>query len=82
MQNPMMSQLNQPMINQILSRAKEIQSAVQGTKNPQATLQMMLNKNPKAQELLNQYGTPEKAVKARAAELGIDPNMIINALKG
>ena len=54
---------------------------LQSAKNPQAMLQTMLSKNPQVQQLINQYGSPEKAFNAKAAELGIDPKTIINALK-
>ena len=47
-------------------------------------LGQMMQNNPKmkeVQDLINQYGDPEKAFKAKAQEMGVDPNEIINMLK-
>ena len=45
----------------------------------------MMSNNPQyaqIQELIRQNGgDPEKAFRAKAAEMGVDPNEIINALK-
>ena len=48
-------------------------------------LQQILTSNPRMQEvqkLIDQYGgDPERAFRAKAAEMGIDPDQIIDALK-
>ena len=58
---------------------------LKGATDPQQILNRMLKNNPNAaelQELIKQNGgNPEKAFKAKAAELGIDPNDIMGILK-
>ena len=53
--------------------------------NPQAMLGQILQNNPKmkeVQELLEKSGgDPEKAFRAKAAEMGVNPDDIINVLK-
>ena len=58
---------------------------IKNAKNPQAMLQQMMSSNPQMQEvqkLIQQNGgDAEKAFRAKAAELGVDPTQIIDALK-
>lgn len=53
--------------------------------NPQAMLGQMLQNNPKmkeVQKLLDEAGgDPEKAFRAKAKEMGVNPDDIINVLK-
>lgn len=53
--------------------------------NPRELVNQMLRNNPNAQEinkLINDNGGDiEKAFRARAKEMGVDPEMIINQLK-
>lgn len=53
--------------------------------NPQAMLNQMMQNNPKmkeAQQFIQQNGgDPEKAFRAKATELGVNPEEIINLLK-
>lgn len=44
----------------------------------------MLQNNPnmkEVNELINKYGSPEKAFRCKAQEMGINPEDIINLLK-
>ena len=57
---------------------------MQGIKNPQTMLNQMAQTNPKfqqAQNLIKQYGTPEKAFRNLAQSMGRDPDELINMLK-
>lgn len=52
--------------------------------NPQHILQQMMMNNPKMQEinnLIQQYGSPEKAFRHKAEEMGIDADEFIGLLK-
>lgn len=53
--------------------------------NPQAMLSQMMQNNPKGkelQELIQQYGgDPEKAFRAKAQEMGVNPDEIIKMLR-
>lgn len=53
--------------------------------NPQAMLGQMLQNNPKmkeVQKLLEESGgDPEKAFRAKAKDMGVNPDDIINLLK-
>ena len=48
-------------------------------------LNQMMSSNPRINEIKklieDNGGDPEKAFRAKAAEMGVDPNTIINALK-
>ena len=53
--------------------------------NPQAMLNQALQNNPKMKEVQNLIqqsgGDPEKAFRTKAAEMGVNPDDIINMLK-
>lgn len=53
--------------------------------NPQAMLSQMMQNNPRAkelQDLIQQYGgDPEKAFRAKAQEMGVNPDEIIKMLR-
>ena len=52
--------------------------------NPQQLVSQMINNNPKFQQVnewVRQYGSPEKAFRNKAQEMGLDADEIINLLK-
>ena len=86
MKNPLLNGL--PQNNNILQNLGQIKQAwgmFKSMGNPQAMLGQMLQNNPKmkeVQKLLEEAGgDPEKAFRAKAAEMGVNPDDIINALK-
>ena len=57
---------------------------MQGIKNPQEMLNQMMKTNPQMKEvnqLVQQYGSPEKAFRNLAIKMGRDPDELINMLK-
>lgn len=81
MTNPMLVALNQ-------SRATPIKNMMQmmrSTGNPQMMLQQMMSQNPQIRQAIqyvnNNGGNAEKAFYKLAAEKGINPDEILQALK-
>ena len=60
--------------NPMMSQIRNIAGMMRG--NPQAILQ----NNPQAQQLIAQYGSPQKAFYALAQQMGIDPNEVMKTL--
>ena len=54
---------------------------MQGVKNPQALINQAISNNPKLNNLINECGTPEKAFRKMASDMGYDPDELINILK-
>lgn len=86
MNNPLLNGL--PQNNTLLQNLGQIKQAWRMLKNmgnPQAMLGQMLQNNPKmkeVQKLLDEAGgDPEKAFRAKAKEMGVNPDDIINVLK-
>ena len=72
--NPLL-QGNQPNMMQMLAQFKQ---------NPKQMIQNMMMNNPNMKEinnLIHQYGSPEQAFRAKAQEMGLNPDEIINMLK-
>ena len=72
--NPLL-QGNQMNIDQMIELFKN---------NPQQAINQMMINNPQIQKVINwinQYGTPERAFKLKAQEMGVNPDEIINKLK-
>lgn len=86
MNNPLLNGL--PQNNSLLQNLGQIKQAwgmLKSMGNPQAMLGQMLQNNPKmkeVQKLLEESGgDPEKAFRAKAKEMGVNPDDIINLLK-
>ena len=60
--------------NPMMAQIRNIAGMMRG--NPQA----MLQNNPQAQQLIAQYGSPQKAFYALAQQMGIDPNEVMKTL--
>lgn len=79
--NPMLQGLNQAKLNPIKSMMQMMKSAG----NPQMMLQQMMSQNPQIRQAI-QYvndngGNAEKAFYKLAAEKGINPDEILQALR-
>lgn len=87
--NPMLGLLNQSkgLSQQVnnLSQIKNMMNILRTANNPQAMLQMMIQKNPQLKSVMdyiNQHGgNPQQAFYAMAKEKGVDPNEIIRILQ-
>ena len=52
--------------------------------NPQQLITQMINNNPQFQQVnewVKQYGSPEKAFRQKAQEMGLNPDELISLLK-
>lgn len=75
--NPLFNQLYNP-----LAGVKNMISAVKASRNPQAMIQNMVQRNPQVQQLLRQSGgDPKAAFYNLAQQKGVNPDEIINLLK-
>lgn len=83
---PILQQLGKSNIMQMIQPAKQIMNMVRTAQNPQAMLQQIASNNPnmaKVMEVVQQYGGDSmKAFQETAKQMGIDPNNIMNMLKG
>ena len=70
--NPLFQQLSKA--NPMMEQIRNIGQMMRG--NPQAILQS----NPQAQQLISQYGDPQKAFYALAKQMGVDPNEVMRTL--
>lgn len=81
MTNPMLQGLNQAKLNPIKNMMQMMKSAG----NPQMMLQQMVSRNPQIRQAI-QYvndngGNAEKAFYKLAAEKGVNPDEILQALR-
>lgn len=60
--------------NPMMSQIRNVAQMMRG--NPQALMQ----NNPQVQQLIRQYGSPQKAFYALAQQMGIDPNEVMKTL--
>lgn len=60
--------------NSIMDQVRAVGQAMRG--NPQA----MLQNNPQAQQLIQQYGDPKSAFYALAQQMGINPSEVMKTL--
>lgn len=87
--NPMLGLLNQSrglsQQTSNLSQIKNMMNMLKTANNPQAMLQMMIQRNPQLKNIMdyiNQHGgNPEQAFYAMAKEKGVDPNEVIRMLQ-
>ena len=70
--NPLFQQMNK--MNPMMTKLKSIAQTMRG--DPQA----LLNSNPQAQQLIAQYGSPQKAFYAVAQNMGLDPNEVMRMI--
>ena len=86
MSNPILTGItkNNP-LTQNIGAIKEMWGMLKGAGNPQAMLNQIMQNNPKMQEvneLIKQNGgNAEKAFRAKAKEMGVDPNDILNMFR-
>ena len=60
--------------NPMMSQIRNVAQMMRG--NPQA----MLQNNPQAQQLIRQYGSPQKAFYALAQQMGLNPDEVAKTL--
>ena len=79
--NPLLNGVPNPIIGQL----KNMFNMVQMAKNPSAAIQKMIMNNPQAKEIIGYAdsfgGDYEKAFRAKAQEMGIDPNEFMSNFK-
>ena len=83
---PILQQLGKSNMMQMLQPVKRMMDMVRTAQNPQLMLNQLAMKNPllkQAMDITQQYGGDSgKALQETAKQMGIDPNEIMNMLKG
>ena len=83
---PILQQLGKSNIMGMIQPIKQMLNMVKTAQDPQAMLNQLAMNNPnmkKAMDTVNQYGGDSmKAFQETAKQMGIDPNEIMNMLKG
>ena len=83
---PILQQLGRSNIMQMIQPAKQMLNMVRSAQNPQAMLKQIASTNPnmaKVMDIVQQYGgDPMKALQGTAEQMGINPDEILNMLKG
>ena len=80
--NKLFQQLNQNRSLSLPSNIKQMINTVKMAQNPQAAIQQMINENPQLRSALQMAGgNPEKAFKAMAKQMNVNPDEIMNMLK-
>lgn len=69
---------------QAAQSAKKMMGMLQGVKNPQQALMMAAQQNPQLSAVMQMVGgrNPQEVFYEQCKKNGVDPNTIINALKG
>lgn len=72
-------------MNQALQQTKMMMNQLRMVQNPQYALMQMIQQNPQLQQVLNiikmSGGDAQSTFYAMAKQAGVDPQMILNALK-
>ena len=83
---PILQQLGKNNIQQMLQPVKQMMNMVRTAQNPQLALNQLATSNPllkQAMDLTQQYGGDSiKALTETSKQMGIDPNEIMNLMKG
>lgn len=65
-----------------MAQARQMAQMIKTQGNPQAMVSQMVARNPRVNQIINQYGGDPKTAFYKYAEAnGIDPNEILNMLK-
>ena len=66
-----------------LAPIKNMMQMINGAQNPQAALNMLMQKNPQMAQVMQliQGRNPQEVFYAMCKERGVDPNTILNQLK-
>lgn len=85
MNNPMLNQLGRSLPSN-LNQIKQMANMFKNAKNPQMLIQNMMMQNPQMKQVMdfiNQNGGDAKSAFYKLADqCGVDPNEILNMLKG
>ena len=85
MNNPMLNQLGRSLPSN-LNQIKQMVNMFKNAKNPQMLIQNMMMQNPQMKQVMdfiNQNGGDAKSAFYKLADQrGVDPNEILNMLKG
>lgn len=85
MNNPMLNQLGRSLPSN-LNQIKQMANMFKNAKNPQMLIQNMMMQNPQMKQVMdfiNQNGGDAKSAFYKLADQrGVDPNEILNMLKG
>lgn len=85
MNNPMLNQLGR-LLPSNLNQIKQMANMFKNAKNPQMLIQNMMMQNPQMKQVMdfiNQNGGDAKSAFYKLADQrGVDPNEILNMLKG
>lgn len=85
MNNPMLNQLGRSLPSN-LNQIKQMANMFKNVKNPQMLIQNMMMQNPQMKQVMdfiNQNGGDAKSAFYKLADQrGVDPNEILNMLKG
>ena len=81
MNNPLLNNIPNPMMQNLL----QVKKLVQGAKNPQAMMNQMMSNNPQYKQVMDYVkqngGDAKAAFYKMAEEKGINPDEILNMLK-
>lgn len=83
--NPAMAPMgNMEMIKQAAQSAKNMMGMLQSVKNPQQALMAAAQQNPQLNAVMQmcQGRNPQEVFYEQCKKNGVDPNTVINALKG
>lgn len=65
-----------------LGQVKQMVQMIKSSGNPQQMINQMVSRNPRLNQLINQYGGDPKTAFYKYAEAnGVDPNEILNMMK-
>ncbi len=75
---------NLGMVKQAAQSAKRMMGMLNAVKNPQQALMQVAQQNPELNAVMQMIGgrNPQEVYMEECQKRGIDPNIIINALKG
>ena len=85
MQNPILGAINQSNLMSKIGNVQPLINMMRSANNPQALISQLINNDPRMAEvnkLIEQSGgDPEKAFRAKAQELGVNPEDVMRLFK-
>ena len=80
--NPIIQALSKGNMSK-LGQARQMAQMLKTSSNPQAMVNQVMNNNPQMRQIIQQYGgNPKTAFYKYAEANGIDPNEVLNMLRG
>lgn len=73
-----MQALNASKVAPQMAQIKQMIAMLKGANNPQEMVNNMIQQNPQVSKIIQQYGSPEKAFRGVAEQMGLNADEIIN----